>query len=63
MTKILKNFNLFVDGRGYAGRTEEVTPPKLTIKTEELRAGGMDAPISIDLVKIGSQTRYFMPET
>lgn len=49
MTKILKNFNLFVDGRGYAGRAEEVTPPKLTIKTEELRAGGMDAPISIDL--------------
>jgi P2 family phage contractile tail tube protein len=40
MTKILKNFNLFVDGRGYAGRAEEVTPPKLTIKTEELRAGG-----------------------
>lgn len=49
MGKILKNFNLFVDGRGYAGRAEEVTPPKLTIKTEEIRAGGMDAPISVDL--------------
>ena len=49
MSKILKNFNLFVDGRGYAGRAEEVTPPKLTIKTEEIRAGGMDAPISVDL--------------
>ncbi len=49
MTKILKNFNLFVDGRGYAGRADEVTPPKLTIKTEELRAGGMDAPMSVDL--------------
>ncbi len=49
MTKILKNFNLFVDGRGYAGRAQEVNPPKLTIKTEELRAGGMDAPVSIDL--------------
>ncbi len=47
--KILKNFNLFVDGRGYVGRAEEVNPPKLTIKTEELRAGGMDAPISIDM--------------
>lgn len=49
MAKILKNFNLFVDGRGYAGRAEEVSPPKLSIKTEELRAGGMDAPISIDM--------------
>lgn len=49
MVKILKNFNLFVDGRGYAGRAEEVSPPKLSIKTEELRAGGMDAPISIDM--------------
>ncbi len=49
MTKVLKNFNLFVDGRGYAGSVEEVTPPKLTIKTEEFRGGGMDAPISIDM--------------
>ncbi len=49
MTKILKNFNLFVDGRGYAGRIDELTPPKLTIKTEEFRGGGMDAPISIDM--------------
>lgn len=49
MVKILKNFNLFVDGRGYAGRAEEVSPPKLSIKTEELRAGGMDVPISIDM--------------
>ena len=40
---------MFVDGRGYAGRAEEVSPPKLSIKTEELRAGGMDAPISIDM--------------
>lgn len=49
MPKILKNFNLFVDGNGYAGRAEEVSPPKLTIKTEELRAGGMDAPAAIDM--------------
>ena len=49
MPKILKNFNLFVDGRGYAGRAEEVSPPKLTLKTEEFRGGGMDAPAVIDL--------------
>jgi len=47
--KILKNFNLFVDGRGYVGKCDEVNPPKLNIKAEEYRAGGMDAPISIDM--------------
>lgn len=47
--KILKNFNLFIDGRGYVGKASEVTPPKLSIKTEEFRAGGMDAPITIDM--------------
>ena len=45
---ILRNMNMFVDGQGYAGRVDEVIPPKLTIKTEEFRAGGMDGPIEID---------------
>ncbi len=47
--KILKNFNLFIDGRGYAGRVEEVNLPKLSIKTEEFRAGGLDAPVLVDM--------------
>ncbi len=47
--KTLKNFNLYIDGRGYAGRVEEINLPKLTIKTEEYRAGGMDTPIDIDM--------------
>ena len=47
--KTLKNFNLFVDGRGYAGRVEELTLPKLSIKTEEIKAGGMDVPIELDM--------------
>ena len=42
--RLLKNINLFIDGRGYAGKVDEFDPPKLTIKTEEFRAGGMDAP-------------------
>lgn len=46
---ILRNINLFVDGRGYAGKVDELTPPKLTIKTEEHRAGGMDAPVELDM--------------
>lgn len=49
LPKILKNFSAFVDGRGYAGRVDEITLPKLSIKTEEYRGGGMDMPIDIDL--------------
>ena len=46
---ILKNMALYVDGRGYAGNVEELTLPKLTMKTEEFRNGGMDAPIEVEL--------------
>lgn len=46
---ILKNFNLFVDGRGYAGQVDELQLPALAIVGEEFRAGGMDAPIDIDM--------------
>lgn len=46
---VLKNMALFIDGRGYAGHVEELTLPKLTLKTEEFRGGGMDAPIEIEL--------------
>jgi P2 family phage contractile tail tube protein len=44
---IRKNFNLFADGRGYAGQVDEVNAPKLTEKNEEFRAGGMNAPLKI----------------
>ena len=47
--RVLKGFNLFVDGRGYAGKVEELELPKLTIKTEEFRAGGMDVPVELDM--------------
>ena len=46
---ILKNMALFVDGRGFAGNVEELTLPKLTLKTEEFRNGGMDAPIEVEI--------------
>jgi P2 family phage contractile tail tube protein len=49
MPHYLRNMNLYVDGRGFAGRVEEVTLPKLTLKTEEYRGGGMDAAVEIDL--------------
>ena len=46
---ILKNMALYVDGRGYAGNVEELVLPKLTMKMEEYRNGGMDAPIDIEM--------------
>ncbi|SHO57782.1 phage major tail tube protein [Vibrio quintilis] len=53
LPQVIRGMSLFVgsgnDARGYAGVIEEVTPPKMTIKTEEFRAGGMDAPLEIDL--------------
>jgi len=49
ITNILKNMNLFVDGKGYAGKVTELTLPKLTTKTSEYRAGGMDMPIEVDM--------------
>ncbi|WP_407156301.1 phage major tail tube protein [Bradyrhizobium sp. STM 3557] len=47
--RVLRNFNSFVNGVGYAGRISEVELPELNIKTEEYRAGGMDAPAELDL--------------
>ncbi len=49
IAKLRKEINLFIDGRGYAGRVTEFDPPKLLVKTEEHRAGGMDAPLEIDM--------------
>lgn len=47
--RVLKNFSLFVDGRGLAGTVDTLTLPKLTLKTEEYRGGGMDAPVELDM--------------
>lgn len=46
---IRKNFSMFIDGRGYAGQVDEFNPPKLTLVTEEFRAGGMDMPIDLTM--------------
>ena len=47
--RVLKNFSLFVDGRGLAGTIDTLTLPKLTLKREEFRGGGMDAPVELDM--------------
>lgn len=45
----LKNFMLFVDGIGYAGKVKTVTTPKLTRKMEEYQGGTMIGPVKLDL--------------
>jgi uncharacterized protein len=45
----LRNFNVMVDGRSYAGRADEVTLPTLAITTQDHKAGGMDAPVEVDM--------------
>jgi P2 family phage contractile tail tube protein len=47
--KILKSFNLFIDGRGYVGLVEDITLPKLSAKMTELHTGGMDMPLDMEL--------------
>lgn len=44
----LKNFAVWIDGRGFAGNAESYEPPEMVLSTEEFRAGGMDAPVRID---------------
>ena len=44
----LYNMNAHIDGVSFAGDITIVTLPKLTLKTEEHRAGGMDAPVEMD---------------
>ena len=44
----LANLNLFVDGVSFQGDVPSLTLPKLTLKMEEHRAGGMDLPVEMD---------------
>lgn len=47
--RILKNFNAFVNGRGYQGRVDETELPEIALKMEEVRMGGMDGAIEVDM--------------
>lgn len=41
----LTNMNVFVDGKGLAGVATSLDLPKLKMKTDDARQGGMDAPV------------------
>lgn len=47
--QIRKNFNLFLDGFGFAGNVEEYNAPALTVQVEDFRAGGMDSSVALDM--------------
>ena len=47
--QMLSNTNLFVDGVSFAGDVPSLTLPKLTVKTEAHRGGGMAGEIEMDV--------------
>lgn len=49
---ILYDLNLFVDGRGYAGRVKELKPPVLEPEMIEYKAGGLAAAVDIPMGRI-----------
>ena len=44
----LSNMNMFADGISFQGDVPSLTLPKLALKTEEHRAGGMDVAVELD---------------
>jgi P2 family phage contractile tail tube protein len=58
MPRKLKNFNVFYNGDNYIGRCAEVELPKLTRKTEDLQAGGMNGPVKVDLGNEGLEINH-----
>ncbi|UTO27861.1 phage major tail tube protein [Bartonella harrusi] len=49
LPRVLKYFNIFVDGIPYQAKCESVTLPNLSLVVEEYRGGGMDSSLEIDL--------------
>lgn len=58
--QVLKNINLFVDGRGKAGKVSELSPPDLAIAVEDIRAGGMDGPVAHDMGMEGLEASFVL---
>jgi P2 family phage contractile tail tube protein len=49
VSSYLRKFVVYVDGFGKAGDCDGATLPKLTLKMDEYRGGGMDVPVEVDL--------------
>jgi P2 family phage contractile tail tube protein len=46
--KLLSKWAIWVDGVGKAGNAKEYTPPSLTVKTVDFKAGDMDMSVPVD---------------
>ena len=46
---ILTHFNVYADGVSLLGEVEEITLPKIALKTDEYIGGGMAAPVEIPM--------------
>lgn len=62
LPKHTRTWNLYVDGRGYAGVAEKVKLPKLEREMEEWRAAGMGGPIKLDLGNKGLELNFTLGE-
>jgi P2 family phage contractile tail tube protein len=58
MPRKLKGFNLFHNGKNFAGEVAEVALPKLTRKMEDYQGGGMGGPIKVDFGQEGIQIEW-----
>ncbi|MEX9781093.1 phage major tail tube protein [Providencia manganoxydans] len=47
MPKKLFLFDLYINGQTYLGQVEELTPPKLSLKTEDYQGGGMFGSVAV----------------
>ena len=62
LPRTLRNFSLFIDGEGYAGKVTELTLPTLAIQAEEYRAGGLDVPVEIDMGMEALEAEFTLAE-
>lgn len=60
--RVLKNFNVNVDGRGFFGRADETVLPVLSEMTDEYRGAGMNGPIDISMGLEKMESRLTMAE-
>lgn len=62
LPKVLRNFNVIVEGRPLAGIAEEVKLPDLERKMEDYRAAGMLAPVELDLGMAALKLEFTLAE-
>jgi P2 family phage contractile tail tube protein len=57
--QILRNFTWWVNGSSLHLELEELTPPAITDKTEELRVAGMGVDVALGLEKLEATVKMF----